>query len=476
MEGFANYFSRAVGLTLPGRLSGTPFPLETQTPCNAAPPDAIEDNVAALLWDLVDVPTDPGSRAEPLDLTVRQDLAIFRILDRELDQGVWPTITMFHDAWRDRGLDHDGFDRIAGGLGLGGLFPQFENSRLMETQQQVVRNLDGRLEVFARGPGDGLWHMYQTSPGGPWSAWQPLGGVITARPSAIVGPDGRVHVFVRGMDNSILLKRQVFAGGPYEGGWVPLFGRLMSAPAVAVSGNLITIFARGADDGLWGNRVDLAGNPSGWFSLGGQISSAASAVTPPDGRHVVFARGINKDIVQISETRPASWQSRGEIYSAWGSLFGFLTSAPSVAMNIDGRIEVFAVGADFDSIWSTSQMSAGGGFNNWMPLDSPPGSTVTAPAVIRDAAGRLTVFTSAPDGTVFAKSQVVPGSTSYQSFQPLFGRVTYPAVGSDMNGNMWVFGQSLDTSGAHSLNQINGPANPFFTTNWTDRAGAFFRF
>jgi hypothetical protein len=44
----------------------------------------------------------------------------------------------------------------------------------------VAQDLSGTLEVFARGTDNALWHIRQTAPGGPWSAWASLGGVITA--------------------------------------------------------------------------------------------------------------------------------------------------------------------------------------------------------------------------------------------------------------------------------------------------------
>jgi len=38
----------------------------------------------------------------------------------------------------------------------------------------AARNADGRLEVFAEGPGDGVSHIWQVRPGGSWSGWYQL--------------------------------------------------------------------------------------------------------------------------------------------------------------------------------------------------------------------------------------------------------------------------------------------------------------
>jgi Repeat of unknown function (DUF346) len=46
-------------------------------------------------------------------------------------------------------------------------------------------NADGRLEVFARGSDNALWHCWQTNPhAGPWSkGFSSLGGEIASGPS-----------------------------------------------------------------------------------------------------------------------------------------------------------------------------------------------------------------------------------------------------------------------------------------------------
>jgi hypothetical protein len=42
-----------------------------------------------------------------------------------------------------------------------------------------IDNSDGRLELFARGADNALWHNWQTKPhAGPRSAWASLGGYL----------------------------------------------------------------------------------------------------------------------------------------------------------------------------------------------------------------------------------------------------------------------------------------------------------
>ena len=42
----------------------------------------------------------------------------------------------------------------------------------------VTNDADGRLEVFARGTDNALWHIWQTAPSNGWSSWASLGGVL----------------------------------------------------------------------------------------------------------------------------------------------------------------------------------------------------------------------------------------------------------------------------------------------------------
>jgi hypothetical protein len=112
MEGFADYFAKAVGLFLPERtLSGLPgaSTLEPTPACTVSAADAIEDIVAATLWDL----TDPIQAGELHDFVGGADRAIFEIFDRELDTfGHSPTIWDFRNAWYARQGDRAGLDRI----------------------------------------------------------------------------------------------------------------------------------------------------------------------------------------------------------------------------------------------------------------------------------------------------------------------------------------------------------------------------
>ena len=116
MEGFATYFARSVAAFLPtGTLSGTSTAaIENPASCSTSAGDAVEDFVAATLWDL----SDSGIN-EPHDFVSGSTTTIFQIFDKELDLfGVSPTIWHFRNAWIARGRDLPGLDRIMSRHGM----------------------------------------------------------------------------------------------------------------------------------------------------------------------------------------------------------------------------------------------------------------------------------------------------------------------------------------------------------------------
>jgi hypothetical protein len=138
----------------------------------------------------------------------------------------------------------------------------------------VARNLDGRLEVFAGDANGVLWHNWQTKPAdGPWFVWTslgtPPGGGITGNPSA-VDNSGRLEVFVRGSDNQLYHIWQTAPGGDWSE-WNWLGGVLTSDPVAIdnVDGRL-EVFASGPGNALyhiW--QTKPADGPwSAWESLG----------------------------------------------------------------------------------------------------------------------------------------------------------------------------------------------------------------
>lgn len=80
----------------------------------------------------------------------------------------------------------------------------------------VTRNLDGRLELFARGTDQALYHNWQTAPNGAWSGWATLSGSVKSNLSAAQNQDGRLEVFAIGTDNAVWHTWQSSPGGVWN--------------------------------------------------------------------------------------------------------------------------------------------------------------------------------------------------------------------------------------------------------------------
>ncbi|MGE3271534.1 MAG: hypothetical protein AB7P40_22480, partial [Chloroflexota bacterium] len=110
-----------------------------------------------------------------------------------------------------------------------------------------------------------------------------------------------------------------------------------------------------------------------------------------DGRMELFARGTDRALIHTWQLAPnTGWAHE------WDSLGGSLRSVPAVARNADGRLEVFALSgplnADPSSISHIFQTAPNNGWSGWMTLGVVGAQPMTAPVVARNQDGRLEVF------------------------------------------------------------------------------------
>jgi hypothetical protein len=81
-------------------------------------------------------------------------------------------------------------------------------------QPRVARNADGRLEVFARGTDNALWHLWQTSANGSWTTGSAFAGAtLASSPDAAPNADGRLEVFWRAPGGNVETNFQKVGGG-----------------------------------------------------------------------------------------------------------------------------------------------------------------------------------------------------------------------------------------------------------------------
>jgi Lysozyme like domain/Repeat of unknown function (DUF346) len=204
--------------------------------------------------------------------------------------------------------------------------------RLQKPGVDVASWGSGRLDVFARGNDQQLWHKWFDN--GQWSGWEPLGGTLTSDPTAVSRSDGIIDVFARGGDNQLV--HRSFVRGRGWSAWMHHGGTLTSAPDAASWGaQRVDVFARGGDNQLVHLYFNGSWAPS-WDHLGGTLTSAPSAVSWGPNRIDVFARGSGDELVHRYYS--GGWAG------SWDHLGGTLTSGPDAASWGSGRLDVFARG------------------------------------------------------------------------------------------------------------------------------------
>ena len=223
----------------------------------------------------------------------------------------------------------------------------------------VQQNADGRLEAFAVGTDNGLWHIWETTPNGGWSGWASLGGVITSEPTVGRNADGRLEVFARGTDNALWhIWQTAPSAGPWSG-WASLGGVITSSRRSATTPTAAWRCSPGAPTTPCGT----SGRPRrGRAVVGLELAGrrdhqrAEGSINDPDGRLEVFARGTDNALWHIWQTAPSNG------WSTWSSLGGVITSNVSIQRNADGRLEAFVRGTDSAlwHIWQTAPRPACG--------------------------------------------------------------------------------------------------------------------
>lgn len=150
--------------------------------------------------------------------------------------------------------------------------------------------------------------------------------------------------------------------------------------------NTIYEVKRGSDGAVWYRTASSAG-VAGWSSIGGVIKGRPSIAVNADGRMEVFVRGTDNALWH-------NWQTWGG-WSGWHSLGGYILNSPRAIANQDGRLEVFALGAD-RGLYQKWQVCAGCAWSGWNPMG---GWYLGHVSVRRNADGRLEVFGRGGGGT-----------------------------------------------------------------------------
>jgi hypothetical protein len=325
--------------------------------------------------------------------------------------------------------------------------------------RRVVLNVDNRMQVFYNGPGGALNYSVQTTAGGAqWSAPVSLGGVITSNPVAIANADGRIEVFAKGTDNALYHNWQLAPASSNWSGWVGLGGNASGDPAVARnSDGRLQVFYRGGDNLLYTLSQTTPGvnSWSAHANLFGTLISNPSVVANSDGRLEVFAVMSNNAVNHIWQNTPGA-----NSWSGWFSIGGFTNSQQlAVERNLDGWLQVFFRGAGDNAIHTMKQSSSAPG--GWTADASLGGGFTSDPSVGVNADGRLEIFAKGMDNALFHNWQTTPSGT-WSGWAGLGGGLTSGAEPSrNADGRLQVV-----VRGLNNVLYYNSEVSPNSSASW----------
>jgi hypothetical protein len=328
-------------------------------------------------------------------------------------------------------------------------------------EPRVAANADGRLEVFAEGEGSTgpeLWHVWQNpAPLSGWSGWDNLGsppGQFMGYSTVGQNADGRLEVFTRVGLMSTGVVWHIWQNPTPATGWSS-WGVLGSPPGGVAPRFLVVgqnadgrleLFVLGTTGDLWHiwQQPAPTGGWSGWGSLGAPPGASLISLAlgrNADGRLEAVAVGTDGALWHIWQVSPNSG------WSGWGTLGapggGVTPQLPVVARGADGRLDVFAT-ANPTALWHIRQDPASAtGWGGWQSLGAPPGAAfVDAPAVGKNADGRLEVFLLEVGGAVWHAWQDPGLAGGWSGWDSLGGQPgNGVGVGRNADGRLEVFAE-----------------------------------
>jgi hypothetical protein len=271
----------------------------------------------------------------------------------------------------------------------------------------VAANADGRLEVFLRGDDTDLYHLWQTSPNGPWSApWIGLGGQWRQDPVVAGNADGRLEAFAIGDDTDLYHLWQTSPNDRWSAPWIGLGGQWHHQPVIGTNADgRMEIFIIGDDSNLYHLWQTSPNGPwsAPWIGLGGQWHHQPVIGTNADGRMEIFIIGDDSNLYHLWQTSP-----NGPWSAPWIGLGGQWTTDPAVASNADGRMQVLLPGQR-PYLYDRAQTAPS---NGWTPdWTAIRGSWHRPATMARNADGRLEIFIIGDDTDLYHAWQSRPGGS-----------------------------------------------------------------
>ena len=212
---------------------------------------------------------------------------------------------------------------------------------------------------------------------------------------------------------------------------------------------------------------------SSYSSLGGTMepNTNVAVAMNSDGRLQVFVVGTNNQLYNKVQTATDS-----STWTGWTSLGGGVKSdtTPAVARNGDGRLQVIVVGTS-NQLYYKTQTSPGSSTcsSSWTSLGGGVKAD-TSPAIARNTDGRLQVFIVGTNNQLQYRAQTSPNSNTWSSsWTSLSGTLrggTDPAVIANSDGRLQAF--VIGTNNAVYYKAQSSPGGSTWSSSWTSLGGA----
>lgn len=280
----------------------------------------------------------------------------------------------------------------------------------------VIAGSSGLLEVLVVGGDGAVYYNRQVNPNElNFTGFFRLGGFAVSRVAMYPNADGRLQAFYQGLDNSVWTLVQSAVGST---SWtVPevMVGSILEPPAVGRSNGKLAVVVRGTDSYVYYNE-QLAPNVNSWKGfLKTQDLAIESALAVADVDAVnlgVFGRGSAGDL-KFETLNFGGFQHRW----VWKSLGGIMLQSPGVGANADNHLDVFVLGTDQKLYNSFNNYPSKIGWAPFALVGGGSGQLNTPPVAALNANGRLAVFARGADNALYMSAQNAPNSsTSYSGF------------------------------------------------------------
>ena len=198
-----------------------------------------------------------------------------------------------------------------------------------------------RVDVFAKGVDDAIYHLSYNGSFGWDSAWENLGGGFASEPAAVSWGPNRLDVFAVGPAGTLWQK---YFDGTSWSGWVSLGGSFVSPPTVCSKGvGYLDVFGIGAANVPY-HEAYSPGAWTDWETLGGSVSTAAACVTSQFfGKYRFDVFTVAGDAL-YQESWDGTAYDPGTTNRNYRS--GSFASEPVVVSRADNRLDVFGVKYD----------------------------------------------------------------------------------------------------------------------------------